>query len=533
MSNTVSLQGPIGSSITLSYGSTGLPIVSATDPQFPSGGYGGPLESGQISSSINQLQSNINQNNNRILELNLKIASTRDSQVIPASEKQALIQSYQNEVNGYKNQNANFTNSITIASYLASNISSLTAKLKAAQASTTTNTAASNTGSNQTAPKVSPNDPTAIVVNTKPVGNTKTASTTNTGIVVNQSAIPSGNIKSTPLPTSDPSVINTNIQPVGNVAVNKPIPTTDPNKIVVNDEANQQAAANAQANASQAASAADLTNTDATPKVISIAAQQDSTKFQARKDWRVRLALSDDASVNYLYKAPDPGILKPLVATNGIVFPYTPTININYSANYTPIDLTHSNYKVNQYSNSSVDNVSITCDFTAQDTYEANYLLAVIHFIRSAMKMFYGQDENPKRGTPPPLVYLFGLGTFQFSAHPLAISGFTYNLPNDCDYIKTVAPSDPGTQQPTGNTGSSQGRLPQEVAPGGTAQPPKWSGPAPGSTGEVTWVPTKIQLSISCVVIQSRNQVSNKFSFRDYATGDLLNGIKNPGGAFW
>lgn len=289
----------------------------------------------------------------------------------------------------------------------------------------------------------------------------------------------------------------------------------------------------AKLNADIAASLAELPTPEITPPVISIAADQDATQFSARSDWRVRLALTDDTGANYMYRSPNPGILAPLKATNGVIFPYTPTVSVNYAASYDQTPVVHSNYTVYQYSRSSVDSVQITGDFTAQDTHEANYLLAVIHFFRSMTKMFYGQDQNPKRGTPPPLCYLFGMGTFQFSAHPLAIAGFSYNLPNDVDYIKTVSSYSPGAQQPSNNTGSKPSRLPIGVAPGGKATQPNFNGPSRNQTGEVTWVPTKIQLTISCLPMQSRNQVSNKFSLEKYASGDLLNGIKNPGGAFW
>ena len=95
--------------------------------------------------------------------------------------------------------------------------------------------------------------------------------------------------------------------------------------------------------------------------------------------------------------------------------------NVAYNANYSTEELVHSNYKLFTYKGSSVDQISITCDFTAQDTKEANYLLAVIHFFRSVTKMFYGQDNGPKPGTPPPLCFLTGLGAFQFNEHPLEI----------------------------------------------------------------------------------------------------------------
>lgn len=254
------------------------------------------------------------------------------------------------------------------------------------------------------------------------------------------------------------------------------------------------------------------------------------------QDWRVRLALAPGAG--YLYDGPNPGIMQPLQATNGVVFPYTPTIQVNYNANYNAIDLTHSNYKVQQYTSSSVDNVTITCDFTAQDVYEARYLLAVIHFFKTMTKMFYGQDQYPVRGTPPPLCYMFGLGGYQFSAHPLGITSFNYSLPNDVDYIKTTAPRPNQTTETLNRIMSAdltvqleQDRLGTQCQVGGLPPPPKFSAEFIDSIS--TWVPTKISLTIGCVPIMSRNQVSNYFSLEEYGSGRLVNGVTRLGGGFW
>ncbi len=263
--------------------------------------------------------------------------------------------------------------------------------------------------------------------------------------------------------------------------------------------------------------------------VQAAATAQDQANFEAFEDWRVRLTLAPDA--NYLYKADNPGILSPLAETNGVVFPYTPLISVNYTASYDQSTVTHSNYKIFQYQGSGVDSVSITCDFTAQDVYEANYLLATIHFFRAATKMFYGQDQDPKPGTPPPLVYLFGLGGFQFEAHPLAITSFSYSLPNDVDYIPTTTSSGGGVPTTTYTTGTGAVReLPPGVQAGGTRPSANFD---TGASETVTYVPTKIQLSIACVPIVSRNAISNKFSFKEYATGRLLQGTRNVGGGIW
>lgn len=285
--------------------------------------------------------------------------------------------------------------------------------------------------------------------------------------------------------------------------------------------------------------------TGARQNLATQATAQDQANFDAAKDWRVRLALAPGA--NYLYKAESEkgavNILAPLKKTDGVIFPYTPQIAVVYSANYNPQDITHSNYKTYQYSNSSVDSVGITCDFTCQDVFEANYLLAVIHFFRSMTKMFYGQDNNPKNGTPPPLCYIYGLGGYQFDALPLAIYGFTYNLPIDVDYISTTGASPAGSPQPTLSNNNTNGSanflsgaarlLGINVGPGGTPRPPTYPSTPSSITKETTWVPTKIQLSINCYPVQSRNMVSNRFSLQDYATGKLLRGSQNPGGGMW
>ena len=92
------------------------------------------------------------------------------------------------------------------------------------------------------------------------------------------------------------------------------------------------------------------------------------------EDWRVRLSIPD--GLDRFYNGGNAGILAPLKKTNGIIFPYTPEINIQYAATYNNYDLTHSNYRGYFYKGSAVQNLLITATFTAQDTDEADYLLA-------------------------------------------------------------------------------------------------------------------------------------------------------------
>lgn len=266
------------------------------------------------------------------------------------------------------------------------------------------------------------------------------------------------------------------------------------------------------------------------------ATKQASTNFKQTSDWRVKLSLGPGA--DYLYKVPagEAGILNPLQNTGGVIFPYTPSIQINYGANYESPDVAQTNYKIYQYKNSSVDNIQITCDFTAQDTTEAEYLMAVIHFLRSVTKMFYGQDQLPRNGTPPPLCYLSGLGAFQFDNHPLVITNFTYTLPNDVDYIRAGS----SLQSAGVNLSSYQFKVNTSVlsnvrrnsaglAPGGGVKEPQFQNL---SNTKATYVPTKMQISISCLPIVTRYDISQRFSLNKYGTGELLN-AKFPYGGIW
>jgi hypothetical protein len=268
-------------------------------------------------------------------------------------------------------------------------------------------------------------------------------------------------------------------------------------------------------------------------------------------DWRVRISLAESAQ--YLYNAPDDknsGILKPLSATGGVVFPYTPTVQINYQASYDPTMITHSNYKIFQYQGSGIESVTITGQFTAQDVKEASYLLAVIHFFRTVTKMFYGQDQYPKAGTPPPLCFLHGLGAYQFDNHPMVISSFNYTLPDDVDYIRagTVVPASPGKstagqQSKQDNNGNLNalvkvGRLIQNLSQfkiglGGEPEPPTFVQPDSYQVQEPTYIPTRIQIAVTALPVVSRNDISNTFSLQKYGSGELLRGSKRGGGGIW
>jgi hypothetical protein len=253
-------------------------------------------------------------------------------------------------------------------------------------------------------------------------------------------------------------------------------------------------------------------------------------------DWRFKIRLAPGAK--YLYRGDDgqgvqSGILAPLAVTDGVIFPYTPAITTAYRARYAEQDLPHSNYRGYFYSGSNTEMVNVQATFTAQDTSEANYLLAVIHFFRSVTKMFYGQNDA-FRGAPPPLVFLQGFGAYQFSRHPCVVTNFNYVLPADVDYIRADV-------QPISGLNIQQGRRPGGVPPqslptnvftgaaarlanAGATKGAIYRPPAADTLGtqSPTYVPTKMDMTIELLPMQTRAQVSQEFSMRDFANGNLV-----------
>jgi len=299
------------------------------------------------------------------------------------------------------------------------------------------------------------------------------------------------------------------------------------------------AASNAAAAQNPEAAAAALQQEQANQEAATLQRAREQQAIQAQfqapadGDWRVRLKLAPSAT--YLYMDANNQILAPLKASNGVVFPYMPTIQTSYNADYNETALTHSNYKGYFYNSSYVGDVQLTGTFTAQDTREANYLLAVIHFFRSVTKMFYGQD--PQRGAPPPLVYIQGLGEYQFNNQPCVVKSFTYSLPNDVDYIRTkpnnynINLNDrlvKSQSAPANGIASVVNRLKNALLPKGalpnTGAQELTIEQSVTNVANDTYVPTRIEISLVLAPIQTRSQQSQQFSVRDYSNGKLLSG---------
>lgn len=246
----------------------------------------------------------------------------------------------------------------------------------------------------------------------------------------------------------------------------------------------------------------------------------------ADQDWRVRVSLAPNS--DYFYNDPNNSLLTPLRTETtgaggggdfgvtgiarglfggrqriGVVFPYTPQVQVQHTANYNPQKLTHNNYTQYFYDNSEVQAITITGDFTVQNINEGQYLLASIYFFRAVTKMFFGAD--PKAGNPPPLVYLNGYGQYYLPNVPCVVTNFSHTMPAEVDYMDIPEPGlFPYNPQLTARRMNS------------------------------TRLPTTSSVSLTLQPVYSRVAQSQSFSLEDFANGSLINpaGAGAPASAF-
>lgn len=143
-------------------------------------------------------------------------------------------------------------------------------------------------------------------------------------------------------------------------------------------------------------------------------------------------------------------IMQPLKDRGGIVFPYTPTILVSGSAEYNPHSFHGSIYPFYTYMQSMPTTLPVTGHFSANTIEEARYLLAVMRFLSSVTKAYYGDSavQQGVYGTPPPVMLFDYLGPYGFNKVPVIIRSFNYQLANDIEYVP-VSYNDTVTMVPT------------------------------------------------------------------------------------
>ena len=217
-----------------------------------------------------------------------------------------------------------------------------------------------------------------------------------------------------------------------------------------------------------------------------------------KKDWRVRLQVPPGPLTGFFDFENNP-LLAPLADSQGIFWPLTPSVVIQHSANYNAMAMTHSNFPHQAYNNSQVDSLNIIGEFPVQNQQDAKHWVASVNFLRTATKMFFGQDGGTGlKGNPPPILHLSGYGDHMFQKVPVIINTFNVELRPGIDYISTKQNPDAYV------THRTRQRM----------------GLADISEESQTWAPTLSNISVLVTPIYSRDSVKN-FSMKQFVNGEL------------
>lgn len=264
----------------------------------------------------------------------------------------------------------------------------------------------------------------------------------------------------------------------------------------------------------------------------------------AGTDWRVKLSIPPTFSGS--------PVLQPLVQAGGLIFPYTPSIQISSTATYEDTQLIHQNYQAINYQSSRIDQITIIAPFNVEDGAQALYWLAAVHLLRSSTKMFSGDDANS--GNPPPLLRLNGYGDYVFKNIPVIVKSFSVDLPQDANYINTSIAAASVTAAAGGGPLSSIAGLSStssQLAGLAGAFGANRAANALGALGTIggavagisrlvggatslagggafatngnSWVPTKSSMNITLQPIYSR-QAMRTFSLQKFVNGEYVNG---------
>ena len=261
---------------------------------------------------------------------------------------------------------------------------------------------------------------------------------------------------------------------------------------------------------------------------------------------RVRLR-PKPAAVKQIYGSG--ALLAPLQATNGLVWPYQPTISYSQDVNYNPSQAVHSNQEIMSYASTKAVSLTVDGNFTVQNQTEGLYSLACIHFLRTVTKMYFGQSKNA--GTPPPVLFFDAYGQYMFNQLPVIVTNFTVSLPNDVDYVPVdlsglqvpnlvnsiIPPALQDIYSSVQQVGSLVGRTPSlsnlsNLSPGSIVT--KFTQTLGG--GPYVWLPAVFDISVGLTVQQTPAKLV-QFDLDAFRNGTLLtnsnNGKASPKNGGW
>ena len=247
------------------------------------------------------------------------------------------------------------------------------------------------------------------------------------------------------------------------------------------------------------------------------------------------------------------GLLKPLKASGGLIWPYTPTIQYSHPIDYQTIQTVHSNQDFHIYSKTPAVSLQVSGEFTVQNQLEGAYAMAAIHFLRTMAKMNFGQND-PDAGTPPPVLLFNAYGPFVFKDLPVIVKDFNVEFPADVDYVQVavagtktgtettpsrtvdtlitsepLAPLPPSMQDRGGPNQRISGFARENYNAGDSASARTWGqqGTIPGTTSTSTapqsytvWLPSVFKIGCTLIVQHTSKELRQDFDLKRYRDGD-------------
>lgn len=210
--------------------------------------------------------------------------------------------------------------------------------------------------------------------------------------------------------------------------------------------------------------------------------KRNNYSFSIKQDTKVRL-FAPRGRENAIYGHPDKfnNILTILHSTQGIVFPYTPTITETQNVEYAQTSLVSSNQDYYAYKTTGSTKITVAGDFVLENQYDAEYMLAVVHFFRVMAKSHFGKRDTTKAGLPPPILNFSGYGKYMYDHLPVIITSRTLPFDGDIDWIDVV-----------------------------------------DGQGYVTKVPKKFNLSLELTVQNTPRKLREEFNLDEFRTGQLM-----------
>ena len=216
-------------------------------------------------------------------------------------------------------------------------------------------------------------------------------------------------------------------------------------------------------------------------------------------DWRARLQVMRANKDEFFGELKEGDLMKPLKDDRGIVFQYQPSMFIAYAATYDTQVFQGSNYPLHTYMSSTPPTIPIQVQYSCTNQEEARYLLAMMQFLKVSTKAQFGEMAvmNNKVGRQPPVLEFSYLGPHGYDRVPVVINDVNFIMVNNVDYIPVSHPAVKSEYHVSAFASENE----------------------QGGSATVTYVPTDIDMTITCLPQYSPRRIRRAFNLDDMRKG--------------